>query len=166
MKPLKGDQQLRSVSLSYSVVLQALKPKSSPRRRRGLDASTDRGLTERSGEVFSLDILSHRMRVMTMLRQLKKQLRLRAWNSAPQRNYLSNRFRRMDLRQREKLVADPAEFLCQRLPGELRLLVKRNKPHRASATSYFSRRQQHRNCQRAWLCRLLLGGRSPWDHCV
>jgi hypothetical protein len=33
------------------------------------------------------------------------------------------------LRQREKLVADPAKFLCQRLPGELRLLVKRNKPH-------------------------------------
>src|SRR6266705_4098072 len=61
MKPLKGDQQLRSVSLSCSVALQALKPKSSPRRRRGLDASTDRGLTERSGEVFSLDILSHRM---------------------------------------------------------------------------------------------------------
>ncbi len=34
MKPLKGDQQLRSVSLSYSVALQALEPKSSPRRRR------------------------------------------------------------------------------------------------------------------------------------
>ena len=70
MKPLKGDQQLRSVSLSYSVALQALKPKSSPRRRRGLDASTDRGLTERSGEVFSLDILSHRMSVMGIFRHL------------------------------------------------------------------------------------------------
>jgi hypothetical protein len=34
MKPLKGDQQLRSLSLSYSVALEALKPKSSPRRRR------------------------------------------------------------------------------------------------------------------------------------
>ena len=33
--------------------------------------------------MFSLDILSHRMSAMTMLRQLKKQLRLRAWNSAP-----------------------------------------------------------------------------------
>jgi len=66
MKPLKGDQQLQSLSLSYSVALQALKPKSSPRRRRGLDASTDRGLTQRSGEVFSLDILSHRMSVMGM----------------------------------------------------------------------------------------------------
>src|ERR1700745_4205973 len=65
MKPLKGDQQLRSVSLSYSVALQALKPKSSPRRRRGLDASTDRVTTERSGEVCSLDILSHRMSVMS-----------------------------------------------------------------------------------------------------
>src|SRR5580692_9792590 len=70
MKPLKGDQQLRSVSLSYSVTLQALEPKSSPRRRRGLDATTDRGLTERSGEVFLLDILSHRMSVFAMLRQL------------------------------------------------------------------------------------------------
>ena len=61
MKPLKGNQRLRSVSRSHPVMLQALEPKSSPRRRRGLDASTDRGLTERSGEVFSLDILSHRM---------------------------------------------------------------------------------------------------------
>jgi hypothetical protein len=60
MKPLKADQQLPA-SLEYSVALQALKPKSSPRRGRGLDASTDRGLTESSGEVFSLDILSHRM---------------------------------------------------------------------------------------------------------
>src|ERR1700688_2312439 len=64
MKPLKGDQQLQSVSLSYSVTLQALKPKPSPRRRRGLDASPDRDLTERSGEVFLLDILSHRMSVI------------------------------------------------------------------------------------------------------
>ena len=64
MKPLKEDQQLGSVSLLYSVTLPALKPKSSPRRRRGLDASTDRALTERSGEVFFLDILSHRMSVI------------------------------------------------------------------------------------------------------
>src|SRR5438093_13755212 len=63
MKPHQGDQQLRPVSLSYSVALQALKPNplSKKKGRRGLDASTDRGLTERSGEVFSLDILSHRM---------------------------------------------------------------------------------------------------------
>src|ERR1700693_3841809 len=66
MKPLKGNQRLRSVSRSHPVMLQALEPKSSPRRRRGLDASTDRGLTERSGEVFSLDILSHRMSAMAM----------------------------------------------------------------------------------------------------
>jgi hypothetical protein len=32
-------------------------------REKGLDASTDRGLTERNGEVFLLDILSHRMSV-------------------------------------------------------------------------------------------------------
>jgi hypothetical protein len=59
------------VSLAYSVALQALEPKSSPRRRRGLDASTHRGLTERSGEVFLLDILSHRMSEMAMFRQLR-----------------------------------------------------------------------------------------------
>jgi len=70
MKPLKGDLQLRFVSLSYSVALQALEPKSSPRRRRGLDASTDRGLPESSGEVFLLDILSHRMSGMAILGQL------------------------------------------------------------------------------------------------
>src|SRR2546427_12346151 len=73
MKPLKGDQQLRSISLSlsYSVALQALKPKSSPPRRRGLDASTHRGLTESSGEVFLLDILSHRMSALAIYRQLR-----------------------------------------------------------------------------------------------
>jgi hypothetical protein len=71
MKPLKGDQEQRSVSLSYSVALQALKPKSSPRRRRGLDASTDRGLTERSGEAFLLDILSHWMSAMRMFHHLR-----------------------------------------------------------------------------------------------
>jgi len=54
MKPLKEDQQLRFVSLSYSVALQALKPKSSPRRRRDLDASTHRGLTERMEKCFFL----------------------------------------------------------------------------------------------------------------
>jgi len=30
-------------------------------KKKGLDASTDRGLTESSGEVFLLDLLSHRM---------------------------------------------------------------------------------------------------------
>ena len=33
MKPLQGDQQLRSLSRSYAVAFQALKPNSSPRRR-------------------------------------------------------------------------------------------------------------------------------------
>ena len=69
MKPLKEDLQLRFVSLSYSVALQALEPKSSPRRRRGLDASTDRGLPESSGEEFLLDIPSHRISVIEILRQ-------------------------------------------------------------------------------------------------
>jgi hypothetical protein len=64
MKPLQGNQQLRSVFLSYSVAPQALERKSSLQSRKGLDASNDRGLTERSAEVFSLDILSHRMSEM------------------------------------------------------------------------------------------------------
>ena len=42
----------------------ALKSKSSPRTRSGLDASTAEGLTEKSGEVFSLDILSPRISAM------------------------------------------------------------------------------------------------------
>jgi len=83
MKPLKGDQQLRSVSLSYSVALQALEPKSSPRRRRDLDASTNRGLTERSGEVFLLDILSHRMSVIAIYRQLPREASVPAIDGIP-----------------------------------------------------------------------------------
>ena len=79
MKLLKGDQQLRSVSLSYSVALQALKPKSSLRRRRGRDASTHRGLSESSGEVFSLDILSHRMSDKAMFQQLHVQCPMVRW---------------------------------------------------------------------------------------
>src|SRR6266496_3637039 len=63
MKPLPGDQQLRSVSLSYSVALQALKPKSSPRRIRAwMQAPIE--VSRREGEVFLLDILSHRMSVI------------------------------------------------------------------------------------------------------
>jgi hypothetical protein len=56
MKRRKGDQQLRSVSLSYSVALQVLEPKSSPLRRRTWMQTPNRGLTERRGEVFLLDI--------------------------------------------------------------------------------------------------------------
>jgi hypothetical protein len=80
MKPLKGDQQLRSASRSYSVALQALKPKSSLRRRRVLDASTDRGPTESSGEVFSLDILSHRMSVIASLEKSRNSLQTGGWH--------------------------------------------------------------------------------------
>ena len=64
MKPLKGDQQLRSVSLPYSVGAPGGKSKIlSTKKKRVLDASTDPGLTERGGEVSLLDILSHRMSV-------------------------------------------------------------------------------------------------------
>src|SRR5206468_3991230 len=69
MKPHQGDQQLRPVSLSYSVALQALKPKSSPRRiRAGMQAPIE--VSRREGEVFLLDILSHRMSAIGIYRQL------------------------------------------------------------------------------------------------
>ena len=60
--PNKADASI--IAVYIPVVLcgaPGVRTKPSPRRRRGLDASTDRGLTERSGEVFLLDILSHRM---------------------------------------------------------------------------------------------------------
>jgi len=44
-----------------------VKPKILSTKKKGLDASNDRGLTERSGEVFSLDILSHRMSEIAIL---------------------------------------------------------------------------------------------------
>ena len=46
-----------------------VKPKILSTKKKGLDASNDRGLTERSGEVFSLDILSHRTSDMAVFRQ-------------------------------------------------------------------------------------------------
>jgi hypothetical protein len=69
MKPLKEDQQLRSVFLSYSVALQALEPKPSPPRRRGRDASTDRGPHGEQWRSVLLDILSHRMSDMAIFQQ-------------------------------------------------------------------------------------------------
>ena len=60
MKPLKEDQQPRSTSVVLCCAL-GVKPKILSTKKKGLDVSNHRGLTERSGEVFSLDILSHRM---------------------------------------------------------------------------------------------------------
>jgi hypothetical protein len=54
MKPVKEDQQLRSVSLSYSVALLALETKILSTKKSGLDASNDRGLTERMEKCFCL----------------------------------------------------------------------------------------------------------------
>jgi hypothetical protein len=51
-----------------------VKTKTSPRRSKGLDATTHRGLTESSGEVSLLDILSHRMSEMAIFRQSAAQL--------------------------------------------------------------------------------------------
>jgi len=58
MKPLTGERQLQSLSLSYSVTLQALKPKSSPRSRTGLDASTNRASRREWRSVFAWHPLS------------------------------------------------------------------------------------------------------------
>jgi len=67
MKPLKGDPQLQSVSLSYSVMLQALEPKSSPLiKKKGPGCKHRPRSHGESGEVFLLDILSHRMSVMAI----------------------------------------------------------------------------------------------------
>ena len=69
MKPVKEDQQLRSVSLAYSVALPAFKPKSLHEEGRRAWVQAPISPTERSGEVFFLDILSHRMSEMAILQQ-------------------------------------------------------------------------------------------------
>jgi hypothetical protein len=68
MKPLKEDQQPIHICRT---VLRSWRQTQNPLHEEegGLDASNDRGLTERSGEVFSLDILSHRMSVKAMFRE-------------------------------------------------------------------------------------------------
>jgi hypothetical protein len=50
-----------AIHICRTVSALGVKPKILSTKKKGLDASNDRGLTERSGEVFSLDILSHRM---------------------------------------------------------------------------------------------------------
>ena len=63
MKPLTGDQQLRSVSLSYCVALQALN-QNPLHEEEGAWMQARIEVSRRAvGEVFSLDILSHRMSV-------------------------------------------------------------------------------------------------------
>jgi hypothetical protein len=53
MKPLKADQQLRSVSLLYFVCAPGVKTKTlSTHKKKGLDASTDRGLSRRGVEKY------------------------------------------------------------------------------------------------------------------
>ena len=66
MKPLKGDQQLRSMSLSYSVAFQALKPKPLSKKKGPGCKHPSRSHGE-SGEVFLLDILSHRMSAIAVI---------------------------------------------------------------------------------------------------
>ena len=61
---------------------QAVKPKSSPRTRKDPDASTDRGLIEGSGEVFFLDILSHRMSEIASLEKSRNSLQTGGWRGA------------------------------------------------------------------------------------
>jgi hypothetical protein len=50
-----------TLSLPYFVALQALKPKSSLRKKTGWMQAPHWDRMERSGEVFLLDILSHRV---------------------------------------------------------------------------------------------------------
>jgi len=59
-----------AIHICRTVSALGVKPKILSTKKKGLDASNDRGLTERSGEVFSLDILSHRMSEMGIFRQL------------------------------------------------------------------------------------------------
>jgi len=53
MKPLKEDQQPQSTSVVLCCA-SGVKPKILSTKKKGLDASNDRGLTESSGEVFFL----------------------------------------------------------------------------------------------------------------
>jgi hypothetical protein len=65
MKPFKPDQRLRSVSQSHSGALLPFKTKILSAKKNGAwMQAPNRGLTERSGEAFLLDILSHRMSEM------------------------------------------------------------------------------------------------------
>ena len=64
MKPLKEDQQLRSLSRSHSVARQAFKHKSSHEEEGAWMQAPISRSHGRSGEVFLLDILSHRMSVI------------------------------------------------------------------------------------------------------
>ena len=70
MKPLQGGP---ATAIRIPVVLcgaPSVKTKTLSTKKKGPECSTDRGLTESSGEVFLLDILSHRVSVMGMFRQL------------------------------------------------------------------------------------------------
>jgi hypothetical protein len=76
MKPLKGDQQLRSVSLAYSVALQALEPRSL-HEEEGAWMQAPIEVSRRGVEkCFLLDILSHRMSAMGIYHQVPKQCTL------------------------------------------------------------------------------------------
>ena len=64
MKPLTGDQQLRSLSLSYCVALQALNQNPLHEEEGAWMQAPIEASRRGVGEVFSLDILSHRMSVI------------------------------------------------------------------------------------------------------
>jgi hypothetical protein len=69
MKARTGDQQLRSVSLSYCVALQALN-QNPLHEEQGTWMQAPIEVSRRGvGEVFSLDILSHRMSAKACLHQ-------------------------------------------------------------------------------------------------
>ncbi len=70
MKPLTGDQQLRSLSLSYCVALQALNQNPLHEEEGAWMQAPIEASRRGVGEVFSLDILSHRMSAIAIFRQL------------------------------------------------------------------------------------------------
>jgi hypothetical protein len=57
MKPLSKGNPLASLSPPHYTATSSAKTKILSTKKAGLDASTDRGLTERSGDVLSLDNL-------------------------------------------------------------------------------------------------------------
>ena len=71
MKPLKGNQQLRSLSLSYCVALQALNQNPLHEEEGAWMQAPIEASRRGVGEVFSLDILSHRMSEMAIFQQLR-----------------------------------------------------------------------------------------------
>ena len=85
MKPLQGGP---ATAIRIPVVLcgaPSVKTKTLSTKKKGPGCSTDRGLTESSGEVFSLDILSHRMSVIACYQEMSLKCMKATNETAPKR---------------------------------------------------------------------------------